>query len=589
MKLRHNPTRILFFLLMFACRPSAEMSTTQNQGIAAKDDVSQIKNELFANLTDVMNSSRFLFGQQRSTLSGVGRDGMNPWGDGSYGTEPDSQKLVGDRPAILGMDVWDYAMKNPTWNQAAYAKAAKEFYAEGKGGVVAFDWHMRSCDVADVYDAAGNHGVPGEGFQIKDWNSDSNRSCLCRIVNEEPWINGLSWKDWLFTQKLDRFVGKLQADGLDQIPMIFRPFHEMNGSWFWWGAKSWDCEKHLGRKNVISGPAAYKKLFSMSVDYLRNNRGLRNMLIAFSPDKLCKHEGHSCDTQRAQSDTATDVELYNDFMNLYPGSSSVDILGLDLYYAVNRGNAYETPEYQSALFVRYLKTISKIAQEQGKVAALTETGNYNLHNEVTKSSDWFTKHLMPLLKGDKDLSIAYTLTWENRNPQLTEYYIPFLGHAGYQDFKSFANDPKTIMYGDAQGLFTANLPAPKAPVTLPTSGREITMPDSKVIPICESTASDPDGDGWGWEKNSSCRINLCASKSSDLDGDGWGWENGKSCRVKLVPNSAVFCQDGKSDPDGDGWGWENNRSCQVADCSSPLVDPDGDGWGYEYGHSCKVK
>jgi hypothetical protein len=61
-------------------------------------------------------------------------------------------------------------------------------------------------------------------------------------------------------------------------------------------------------------------------------------------------------------------------------------------------------------------------------------------------------------------------------------------------------------------------------------------------PYCMSAASDPDGDGWGWEYNRSCIVNrapatssttfpTCASAASDPDGDGWGWENNRSCIV----------------------------------------------------------
>ncbi len=56
----------------------------------------------------------------------------------------------------------------------------------------------------------------------------------------------------------------------------------------------------------------------------------------------------------------------------------------------------------------------------------------------------------------------------------------------------------------------------------------------------------------------------CTEKAIDPDGDGWGWENEQSCRVPPVCRSAV------SDPDGDGWGWENQRSCKVA--SGPVTD-----------------
>lgn len=50
---------------------------------------------------------------------------------------------------------------------------------------------------------------------------------------------------------------------------------------------------------------------------------------------------------------------------------------------------------------------------------------------------------------------------------------------------------------------------------------------------------------------------FCTEKAIDPDGDGWGWENEKSCRVPTP------CRSAASDPDGDGWGWENQRSCKV--------------------------
>ena len=59
----------------------------------------------------------------------------------------------------------------------------------------------------------------------------------------------------------------------------------------------------------------------------------------------------------------------------------------------------------------------------------------------------------------------------------------------------------------------------------------------------------------------------CASAASDPDGDGWGWENGQSCQVVAGSGGATTyptCASAASDPDGDGWGWENGQSCQVA-------------------------
>jgi len=63
--------------------------------------------------------------------------------------------------------------------------------------------------------------------------------------------------------------------------------------------------------------------------------------------------------------------------------------------------------------------------------------------------------------------------------------------------------------------------------------------DKGSYPNCGSGAIDPDGDGWGWENNASCRM---------VSGSGGNYPN---------------CGSGAIDPDGDGWGWENNASCRM--------------------------
>ena len=121
-------------------------------------------------------------------------------------------------------------------------------------------------------------------------------------------------------------------------------------------------------------------------------------------------------------------------------------------------------------------------------------------------------------------------------------------------------------------------------------------PSAPVRPVCQSAASDPDGDGFGWENNATCLVSsetpqtpqsqptpsapglpACLSAASDSDGDGFGWENNASCLVAntSAPDTGgsnsggtntggtIFCESAESDPDGDGWGWENSQSCLV--------------------------
>jgi len=66
--------------------------------------------------------------------------------------------------------------------------------------------------------------------------------------------------------------------------------------------------------------------------------------------------------------------------------------------------------------------------------------------------------------------------------------------------------------------------------------------------ICQNINSDPDGDGYGWENDSTCIVDgsateaaltnlehtLCSSTDVDPDGDGWGWENNASCKVQVA-------------------------------------------------------
>jgi hypothetical protein len=85
-------------------------------------------------------------------------------------------------------------------------------------------------------------------------------------------------------------------------------------------------------------------------------------------------------------------------------------------------------------------------------------------------------------------------------------------------------------------------------------------------PYCCNSGSDPDGDGWGWENNQSCIVpgssveqDQCGGSSSSSSSSSSS--GGGSCGTC---GSYPLCCSSSSDPDGDGWGWENNQSCIVS-------------------------
>ncbi len=107
------------------------------------------------------------------------------------------------------------------------------------------------------------------------------------------------------------------------VPVIWRPYHEMNGGWFWWGKKT--------------GESGYKKLYRMLFDRLVHYHGLNNLLWVYGANQL-----------------GPGVDSYDTY---YPGNDVVDILATDVYHG------FERADYDALL-----------ALAGGKPIALAEVG-----------------------------------------------------------------------------------------------------------------------------------------------------------------------------------------------------------------------
>ena len=88
-----------------------------------------------------------------------------------------------------------------------------------------------------------------------------------------------------------------------------------------------------------------------------------------------------------------------------------------------------------------------------------------------------------------------------------------------------------------------------------------------AAPICTDSHSDPDGDGWGWENNSSCEIsslsNTSGSSECSVDLATLQAENDQLRQqvLSLQSGTLAVCED--TDPIGDGWGWNGTSSCPI--------------------------
>jgi mannan endo-1,4-beta-mannosidase len=192
------------------------------------------------------------------------------------------------------------------------------------------------------------------------------------------------------------------------IPIIFRPWHEHNGDWFWWG----------------KGPATeaeYIALWQFTVGYLRDNKNIHNLIYAFSPDR-----------------SRIDINNFKrDYFYGYPGDDYVDVIGLDDYWDLGHPGNSAAPEQQAADLALSLQSVVEIANEKNKIAALSEGGM----NALPDPKFW-TKRLLRAIKTNAQTKqLAYMMVWRNANREREgreHFYVPYPGQDSADDFRAFA-------------------------------------------------------------------------------------------------------------------------------------------------------
>jgi mannan endo-1,4-beta-mannosidase len=208
---------------------------------------------------------------------------------------------------------------------------------------------------------------------------------------------------------------ELKDENGNPVPIIFRPFHEHNGDWFWWGTKSFSEQEYID-------------VFRYTENYLRDTLNIHQLLYAISPD-------------RSRMNPAI---FEKDLLYAYPGDDYIDILGYDNYWDVGRITDYVkdvSRKTQDSLFLAGLRALIKIANKKNKIPALTETGCGTM-----KENNWYTSRILNPLKSDSIASkIAWLLVW--RNFSTDHFYAPYPGHPSASDFISFKKDD-LIMFED---------------------------------------------------------------------------------------------------------------------------------------------
>lgn len=302
----------------------------------------------------------------------------------------DTYETAGDYPALFGWELGGIELgQEVNLDSVPFAKM-REFAEKGHemGGVLTFSWHPYS-PLDETKDS---------------WNTDEE------VVKHI--LPGGSHHD-VFKEHLDKvaqFLSSLKDEEGRQIPFIFRPWHEMDGNWFWWGSN-------------LCTPEEFKAFFRFTIEYLRDEKDL-DFLSAYSPDNRFNSE--------------------EEYLTWYPGDDVVDIIGVDNY-----GDFREGSENLDAV-TRKLEIVVDYARKTDKVAAFTETGLDRMTNDK-----WFTQMLgKSILQSEKAREIAYVMLW--RNDDTTHFFSAYPEHSSAPDFREFAGNDKIWLLEDWNTFKTEN-------------------------------------------------------------------------------------------------------------------------------------
>lgn len=314
-------------------------------------------------------SKGIMFGHQDDLLYGHG-----------WKYEPDRsdvKECCGDYPAVAGWELGgleagcERSIDDVPFDTIARLLCA----AYERGAVNTLSWHPQNPETGGTA-----------------WDCQTTTAVRSILPGGEHHAQFRLWLD-----RLAAFFASLKGEDGSPVPVLFRPFHENTGSGFWWGEKQ--CT-----------PDEYKALWRFTISYLRDEKGLHNLLYIYSPD-LFRDAGH--------------------YLERYPGDEWVDILGLDAYHRQQDWDFLSGGQ-------RMLATLQSLGEQHHKPTAFTETGL-----EGIPDPHWWTQWLLPVIRGK---GLCYVLVWRNAHDRADHFFGPWVGHASEEDFRAFvANDQQPVL------------------------------------------------------------------------------------------------------------------------------------------------
>lgn len=190
---------------------------------------------------------------------------------------------VGKYPYIWGSDFGFTGGDDKDSIEGRTAMIEEAIKQHAAGSIITLMWHaVRPIDDEPVQ--------PGSGWRgsIQAKLTDDQWAALTTPGTE---LN----RRWL--AQLDVVAGHLKRLREARVPVLWRPYHEMNGNWFWWGGRT--------------GPAGFQALYRMTYERLVNYHRLDNLLWVWNPNQPNRNAGP--------------------YDGYFPGLQYADVLAADVY------------------------------------------------------------------------------------------------------------------------------------------------------------------------------------------------------------------------------------------------------------------
>lgn len=390
MKLRHY-----LFILLAVLIVSCNSDKNKVHEPLADSGRTQRTENLLENLILQGDSGVYMFGHHDDTVYGIGWE-ADYANDSTVGLRSDVKSVCGDLPAVLSFDLGHIELGNDkNLDGVPFDRIRKEAINHfDHGGMITLSWHL-------------DNPLSGGTSWVADSLKDIEKNTVAAVLKGgEKHEMFLGWLD-----KVAVFINSLETPYGVRVPVVFRPWHEHTGSWFWWGQDNCTAEQ-------------YKELWQMTAERLKDN-GVVNALLAYSPG----------------TEPDGDADKY---LERYPGDEIIDVFGLDSYCFAPEADTLQIADYAQKLD-KNLGMIAKIAKDHGKAMALTETGY-----EGIKTENWWTETLAPVLVKHP---ISYVLVWRNARERPTHHYAPYPGHTSMSDFVRFYNLNETLFLHDVNALY----------------------------------------------------------------------------------------------------------------------------------------